>query len=148
MISVIVRPDNPAIVYAGADSNGIFKSTDCGATWALVNTGTNAAAMSSGRPWSLVIDPVVPDLMYAVEGYGASGLWKSTNAGVDWVQILTSNITGAFYSGGQITGISLDPTDHTHIVLESHGGVDSAAGHAEPTPALPRARTAARRGSF
>ena len=33
MVSVAVRTDDPAIVYAGADSNGIFKSTDCGATW-------------------------------------------------------------------------------------------------------------------
>jgi hypothetical protein len=126
--AVVTRPDNPAVVYTGADSNGIFKSTDCGATWALVNTGANAAAMSSGRPWSMFIDPVTPDVMYVVQGYGASGLWKSTNAGVDWQQILTPNITSAFYSGGQITGISMDPTDHTHLVVESHG--NCASGHA------------------
>src|ERR1019366_9134842 len=29
--AVAVRPDNPAIVYAGVDSNGMFRSTDCGA---------------------------------------------------------------------------------------------------------------------
>jgi hypothetical protein len=125
MNAVVVRPDNPAIVYAGADSNGMFKSTDCGATWALINTGENAAALSSGRPWSLVIDPVMPDVMYVVEGYGASGLWKSTNAGVDWKNVLTSNISSAFYSGGQMTSISLDPGDHTHIVVESHGNCAS-----------------------
>jgi hypothetical protein len=128
MISVVVRPDNPAVIYAGADSNGNFKSTDCGATWALVNTGANAQSLSSGRPWSFVIDPVIPDIMYVVEGYGASGLWKSTNAGVDWTQILTPNVTSAFNGGGQITSIALDPTDHTHIVVESHQGQDSAAG--------------------
>ena len=126
MNAVVVRPDDPAIVYAGADSNGIFRSTDCGATWALVNTGAHAAEMSSGRPWSMVIDPVTPDVMYVVQGYGASGLWKSTNAGVDWNQVLSSDVTAAFYSGGQITSISLDPTDHTHLVVESHG--DCASG--------------------
>lgn len=123
--AVAVRPDNPAVIYAGADSNGIFKSTDCGATWALVNTGANAAAISSGRPWSLAIDQVTPDVMYTAEGYGASGLWKSTNAGVDWQQVLTADITSAFYSGGQITSISIDPTDHTHLVVESHGNCAS-----------------------
>jgi hypothetical protein len=66
--------------------------------------------------------------MYVVQGYGASGLWKSTNAGVDWQQMLTADITSAFYSGGQITGISMDPTDHTHLVVESHG--NCASGHA------------------
>ena len=120
--AVAVRPDNPAIVYAGADSNGMFRSTDCGATWKLVNTGTNSAALSSGRPWSLVIDPITPDVMYTVEGYGTSGLWKSTNAGVDWTNVLTPAISAAFYVGGQITGISMDPSDHTHLVIESHQG--------------------------
>jgi hypothetical protein len=120
--AVAVRPDNPAIVYAGADSNGMFRSTDCGATWARVNTGENAAAMSTGRPWSLIIDPITPDVMYTVQGYGTSGLWKSTNAGVDWTNVLTPEISNAFYSGGQITGVSMDPGDHTHLVIESHGG--------------------------
>ena len=54
-----------------------------------MSTGKNGAAMSSGRPWSLVIDPVVPDVMYVVQGYGAGGVWKSTNAAVDWEQVLT-----------------------------------------------------------
>jgi hypothetical protein len=120
--AVAVRPDNPAIVYAGADSNGMFRSTDCGATWAVVSTGQNAAALKSGRPWSLAIDPITPDVMYTVQGYGTSGLWKSVNAGVDWTNVLTTEITNAFYAGGQITGISIDPGDHTHLVIESHGG--------------------------
>jgi hypothetical protein len=126
--AVVIRPDNPAIVYTTADMNGIFKSSDCGASWTLANSGKNGDALSTGRGWSMVIDPETPDIMYAVEGYGASGLWKSIDAGVDWQQMLTPEITKAFYSGGQITGISMDPTDHTHLVVESHG--DCASGHA------------------
>ncbi len=120
--AVAVRPDDPSVVYAGADSNGMFRSNDCGGTWTRVNTGQNATALGTGRPWSLVIDPVTPDVMYTVQGYGTSGLWKSTNAGVDWTNVLTPEITNAFYSGGQITGIAMDPADHTHLVIESHGG--------------------------
>ena len=111
--AIAIRPDNPAIVYAGADSNGMFRSTDCGATWTRINTGENAAAMSTGRPWSLLIDPITPDVMYTVQGYGTSGLWKSTNAGVDWTDVLTPAISAAFYAGGQITGIAMDP-DRSH----------------------------------
>lgn len=123
MNAIGVRPDNPAIVYVGADSNGIFRTTDCGATWAKVNTGENAAALSSGREWSLVIDPVTPDVMYTTEGYGMDGLWKSTNAGVDWTNVFTSSVAETFLSGnGQIAGIALDPADHTHLVLSGHQG--------------------------
>ena len=60
-----------------------------------------------------------------MQGYGAGGLWKSTNAGVDWEQVLTQDVLGAF-SG--LSSISLDPTDHTHIVVAAHGGGDSDAG--------------------
>ena len=125
---MVVRPDDPAIVYTGADSHGIFRSTDCGATWALVSTGAHAKDLASGNPWSMAIDPVEPDTMYVVEGYGSSGLWKSTNGGVDWANVLTDPaITSAFYANGFITGVDIDPTDHTHLVIESHG--NCASGH-------------------
>lgn len=123
--SVVVRPDNPAVVFAGAELNGIFKSTDCGANWTLVSTGANAASMASGRPWSFRIDPVTPDRMYAVNGYGALGLWMTDNGGVDWQQILTPNIELAF---SFVNSVTLDPTDHTHLVIMAHGGQDSDAG--------------------
>jgi hypothetical protein len=60
-----------------------------------------------------------PDTMYTVEGYGSDGVFKSTNAGADWTQILTPDILAYFV---QITSISIDPSDHTHIVVESHNG--------------------------
>jgi hypothetical protein len=59
--------------------------------------------------------------MYTVEGYGAGGLWKTTNAGVDWDQVLPVDILNAFSYGGQIDGVAIDPTDHEHLVVESHG---------------------------
>ena len=49
MLAIAVRPDNPAVVYIGADLNGIFKSTDCGATWAVAATGENGRNYQRGR---------------------------------------------------------------------------------------------------
>jgi hypothetical protein len=115
------RPDDPATIYIGADSHGMFRSTNCGSTWTKVNTGRHATEMSSGRPWSLAIDPVTPDVMYSVQGYGANGLWKTTNAGVDWDQIETANVTSAFPFGGFTEAITIDPTNHEHLIVEPHG---------------------------
>jgi hypothetical protein len=131
--AVAVRPDNPAVVYVGANLHGIFKSTDCGATWAVAATGANAATINAGEPWSVVIDPVVPDVMYASLGYGAQGLWKSTNGGADWQQTMPSSVTSAFANQGQITGVSIDPGDHTHVVVESHGNCTSGNACAAET---------------
>ncbi len=126
--AIAVRPDYPSTIYAGSNGNGIFRSTDCGATWSLISTGAHAKDLASGNPWSMAIDPVEPDTMYVVEGYGSSGLWKSTNGGVDWTNVLTDPaITSAFYASGFITGVDIDPTDHTHLVIESHG--NCASGH-------------------
>jgi hypothetical protein len=124
--SIAIRPDNPEIVYAGADSNGLFKSTDCGETWTFLNKAGDDSG--SGRPWSMAIDPVVPDTMYLVQGYGTSGLFKSSDAGLTWRQVLSEEVTSVFTAGGQITGISIDPTDHQHIVVECHGGGGTKCG--------------------
>jgi hypothetical protein len=125
--AIAVRPDYPSTIYAGTNGKGIFRSTDCGATWALVSTGAHASDMASGNGWSMAIDPVEPDTMYVVEGYGSSGLWKSTNAGVDWANVLDPTITAAFYANGFITGVNIDPANHLHVVVESHGNCASGA---------------------
>jgi hypothetical protein len=126
--AIAVRPDDPSTVYAGAKQVGVLRSVDCGATWSVVSTGAHASDLASGTPWSMAIDPVAPDTMYVVEGYGSSGLWKSTNGGVDWENVLTDpTVTAAFYAKGFITGVSIDPTNHLHLVVESHGNCASGA---------------------
>jgi hypothetical protein len=123
--AIVTRPDDPATIFTGADSTGFYVSHDCGNTWASPNTGANAAALESGRPWSIALDPVAPDVMYVVEGYGDNGIWKTTNAGVDWQQILPSSIAMAFSEDGFVDSVDIDPTDHTHLVAESHGNCAS-----------------------
>jgi hypothetical protein len=124
--AVIVDPFDPATVWLGTGFAGVFKSTDCGATWKHVNTGRNGAQLDNGSHVSMAIDPVAQGTMYAVSLFGAWGLWKSTNGGVDWDQL--------FPSGGQVDtvtsnffdSISMDPTDHTHLVVGMHGNCTGA----------------------
>jgi hypothetical protein len=100
---------------------GVWKSTDCGATWAHVSTGRNHDVLESGDQWQLQSDPVNSDL-YATSGYGGLGLYRSSNGGVDW-DVITPTGDGI---PNFINGFALDPTDHTHIVVWFHDNCTGA----------------------
>jgi len=116
----LVNPQNPAIVYVTSDSDGVFKSTDCGATWIKTNTGRNAKSLDSGRIWAATIDPVAPDTLYALTGYGDGGLWKTTNGGVDWDQMLPQGSEVATVAGNFTERVAMDPTNHLHLLVNFH----------------------------
>jgi hypothetical protein len=123
----LVNAKNPSTVYVTSDSDGVFKSTDCGATWTKVNTGKNASQLDSGRIWAAVIDPVDVDTIYAITGYGAGGVWKTTNGGVDWDQLLPAGSDIAKVAGSFVERVVMDPTNHLHLLINFH--LNCAAGH-------------------
>lgn len=77
--SLAVDPNNPAVVYIGTDTSGVFKSTNSGSSWRQSGL--------VGKPvFALVIDPTRPHFIYAATD-GASGtLWKSKDNGATWNQ--------------------------------------------------------------
>ena len=94
----VIDPQNTSTVYVGTSSQGIYKTTDCGATWIHVNTGKNAKMLDDGRQWTMQIDPVDPNIIFTVAGYGPDGVWKSTNGGVDWDQAFPRTSCRSSYS--------------------------------------------------
>jgi hypothetical protein len=120
MQSMVVDPINPSTVYAGRAMDGIYKSTDCGANWVKISTGRNARNMASGRSWTMVIDPSNPQVVFTNQGYGASGVFKTTNGGVDWDQVLTPNVINVAPYGGFVGDISMDPNDSHHLLVGWH----------------------------
>jgi hypothetical protein len=132
-LAFVLDPQHPSTIYLGTCNHGIFKSTDSGATWVHINTGANGTMLDGSRQWTMVIDPVNPQVLYTNAGYGqgnsqlgANGAWKSSNGGVDWQQIwpptdpsnadLTNIVQYNF-----VAQVSIDPTDHQHIFLSWHG---------------------------
>ncbi len=70
VLHVLADPVNTGTIYAGTANTGVYKSIDCGATWAKINTGKNADLIDSGGQWTMAIDPVEPKVLYAGALYG------------------------------------------------------------------------------
>jgi hypothetical protein len=128
--AVIVDPFDPATVWLGTchgsicnvdQPGGIYKSTDCGSTWQQVNTGTNGDMVTQGSEVSMAVDPVARGVLYTADIYGAQGVWKSANGGVDWTPLFpaTSEVAQVVQFTF-IDSISMDPTDHLHLVVGTH----------------------------
>lgn len=133
--AIALDPFEDGTIWVAADSQcgtpgglgGIYKSTDCGSTWSHVDVGNNGAALDGSRIWSLAMDYAVPGVMYSIAAYGALGLWKSTNGGVDWQQLMPpgGEVATVISNGGNpplawIAAISMDPTNHLHLVAMAH----------------------------
>ncbi len=81
------HPTNPDILYAGAASGGVWKSTNNGASWEPLTD--NFPTLAIGH---IAIDPRNPETVYAGTGEGTNnadavygtGLYKTTDGGATW----------------------------------------------------------------
>lgn len=76
---VVVHPSNSSIIYAASTDNGIYKSSDGGATYEQKNTGLFVLSVNV-----LAIDPTTPNTLYAGT---INGIFKSTNGGDNWTKV-------------------------------------------------------------
>lgn len=142
--SVIVRPDDGA-VYVGLTDEGVYRSSDCGASWEKMNVGTHGEEMQSGALWSWLVDPTDPDIMYVVRGYG-SGAWMTTDGGTNWWRFVSDDIVGRFVYGA-LNILAMDPVDPHHLVVGPHNNCSGTpgtclaetfdAGRVDPTTGAP-----------
>ena len=98
---IVFDPVNSGVVYAalgaagGASVNGVYRSTDDGATWTKMG-GSGANPFPTTNVGRIAIDLArsAPDTLFALiakaDGTGQLGLWKTTNASsgssADWIQ--------------------------------------------------------------
>lgn len=107
--SLAIDPQTPTTLYAGTHNNGIFRSTNGGATWSTVN-GT--ARVVQG----LAIDPLTPSTLYA--GSISDGVLKSTDAGASW----TVSSTGL--PNALVGTIVVDPNEPSNVYVATHDKFD------------------------
>ena len=104
------KPGNPSVIYAAKQSNGnsnVYKTIDGGANWSKINNGV--ASNGKYRPLIAVTadNPEVIYALYSASDYGFHGLYKSSDAGDNWVlQSNSPNILGRETDGSDSGGQS------------------------------------------
>jgi hypothetical protein len=144
-VSTIVRdPSNPQVVYAGTGEGvfngdavqgyGIYKSTDGGATWALL-PGTTPSAVATDIKWGffyvnrIAVHPTNPlVLLAATSGYycNTGGLLRSTDGGANWTMVYNR----------RALDVKFDPNNPSRVVVaEGWHCVSDAANFTTTSPA-------------
>ncbi|MEO8148100.1 MAG: T9SS type A sorting domain-containing protein [Bacteroidia bacterium] len=116
---VAINPANPQIMYlATGDGNGtgsqlalssigILKSTDGGVTWPLASNTMNWTVNLNRAIFKLLINPIHPDTVFAATSVG---IYRTINAGINWVVM----------QAGQFTDIEFKP-GNTNIIYATSG---------------------------
>ena len=134
---VDIDPANPQVVYAtmweerqgpwenavwAGTNGGIFKSTDGGSTWRKLTTGLPFVVQAN-----LAIARSNPSRIYALvagsteagsgSARGASGIYRSDDAGERWTQISTDNRPAGRIGGGDLPIPLPHPTNPDEVII-------------------------------
>jgi hypothetical protein len=106
-VSVVIDPNDAAIIYAGLDGAGIFRSSDSGGNWtAATGQPTNL------RVKALVIKPGDSTKLFAAT-YGG-GVYQSANSGVGWDACDNTNLTNL-----NLVSLTIDATGRLYAGTEA-----------------------------
>jgi hypothetical protein len=119
--AIIVDPNNSNILYAGGSQlqgggAGIFKSTDGGGNWTIVNNGIVDVGFNGPPSYvqSMVMDPNNSSILYVALGVHCGAIYKTTDAATTWTR------TGAACDP---VALQLDPSNSNVIYASADGGV-------------------------
>jgi len=125
--------DSSGSIFLGTCQFGVWKSSNCGATWTHINKGSDiesdGAALDNGRQWYYLIDPTNEQIHYTGAGYngGRSGGLRSDDGGVNWKFIWPP--PDGSYSGlilaNFISVMVMDPTNPSHLLVGFHAPCNS-----------------------
>ncbi len=120
--SIVINPSDPNIMYAGSVSGGIWKTTNGGTSWQIMDDFMANMAVAT-----MVMDPTDPNTIYAGtgEGYGSydalrgAGVFKTTNGGTTWTQ-LASTANSNWY---HVNRLAISPTNNLILLAATGSGI-------------------------
>jgi len=110
VVSLVVAPHNPDIVYAGTYGKGVFRTSDKGKNWTPRNNG-----LTSQRVWAVVIDPNNPKTLYA--GTWGNGVFRSADEGKSW-RPMNNGLTSI-----HVQSLAIDSQTSQNIYAGTTGGI-------------------------
>ena len=129
--------DTDGNIYAAMSTDGVYKSTDIGASWDKVNTGSNGFPTDDFNRLEIATAPSNANVVYAV-GSGGSGdddigvFVKSTDGGTTWTSVtIPLNWDNVHFTRGQAWYdliLAVAPDDATVIYaggIDLHKSIDS-----------------------
>ena len=111
VISFVIDPQRPRVIYAGAGMGGVFKSGSAGASWRRTDADLPDSVEDFYVSHALGIDPLRPQTVYIGWDQGilsASGFARSDDGGAHWTVLREGD--GEFsYFPWQIVGDPVTP---------------------------------------
>jgi photosystem II stability/assembly factor-like uncharacterized protein len=108
--ALAIDPTNPQVLYAGTDGDGVFKTTDGGASWSAASSGLTYFYILS-----LAIDPTNPQVLYA--GTDGCGVFKTTDGGSSWSEASSG------LANSNVLSLAIDPSNPQLLYAGTDGGV-------------------------
>ena len=132
--SLVIDPENASALYTGnaLPGGGVFKTTDGGESWDLVNSG-----LPAGGIVALAINPQDPAMIYAIAqgnfGEKTGGVYKSTDGGTSWTAVNAGLDSNAYY----VSILAIDPSNPDMVYVSGYdtGLYQSTNGGANWSPA-------------
>jgi hypothetical protein len=134
--AMVIKPTDANTMFVGSVGGGIWKTTNGGTLWSVVDDFMANLAVTS-----IVIDPSNADVMYAGTGEGfwnadgirGAGIFKSTDGGTTWTQLAATStapsagiVAADFYYVNRLsmntTGSVLAVATQTGIFRSTNGG--------------------------
>jgi photosystem II stability/assembly factor-like uncharacterized protein len=111
VFALVQAPSDPKIFIAGT-LEGVFRSSDAGATWTLISPPGNKEIHEVE---SLAVHPLNPDIIYA----GTWHLpWKTSDGGKTW-----ENIKQGVIDDSDVFSIIIDPTSPSVVYASACSGI-------------------------
>lgn len=115
---IVIHPSSPNTIFiltgdgdgSSSRSAGVWKSTNGGTTWSPTGLNWDYTTTNIGG-YKLLMDPSNSNVMYAVT---TSGLYKTTDAGVNWSVVKTGSYRDMEFKPGNSNTLYLCSTSAIH----------------------------------